>query len=225
MGIVFCVGTTGTGKTTLAYELAVKSAGERACPLIIVDSAGVMRAEGAVKIESPDASQEDETFKRIVETVWGSGHHVIYEPRDEADANRLFEAIRAGGNVVLLIDEASYWARGNSASPALLRLSRVHRHSGVDIFVTTQYPADLNPLLWNCKSEVYIFRNPSSASLERLEDECYLTEEELEEVRTLPNYEYRKWEGGHGVTPKPAAPPAEAPPVRRPDQPPGPVQS
>jgi hypothetical protein len=222
MGINFYVGTTGTGKTTKAYADAVARAGERAVPLFIVDSAGVMRAEGAVKIGSPDPGQEDETFKKIVEIVWGQGSHVIYEPRDETDANRLFEAIRAGGNVVLLIDEASYWARGNSASPALLRLSRVHRHSGVDIFVTTQYPADLNPLLWNCKQEVYIFRNPSSASLERLEDECYLNEEELEAIRTLPNFEFRKWSGAHGVEGT-AKPPAGD--VRPADGPPGPVQS
>jgi hypothetical protein len=182
----------------------------------------VLSHPDALRIPAPEnQGEEDERVGLLVETVWRQGKHVSYIPRDDEDAGRVFEAVRAGGNVVLLIDEASYWARGVSILPQLLRLSRVNRLVGVDLYLTTQYPADLNPLLWNVKREVYVFRNGGEAALERLGDELRLDEDTLEIIRELPDHEFFKWPiqkitgkpslsrpapPASGTTPAPAAP-------------------
>ncbi len=194
MGISFYIGDTGSGKTTLAETHAAEKAAERGVPLVVVDSEGVLNSADALRIPAPDSeAAENEAFKTIVATVWQNGSHVSYVPRDDQDAGRLFETVRAGGNVVLIIDEASYWARGVSILPQLLRLSRVNRLVGVDLYLTTQYPADLNPLLWNVKREVFVFRNGGEAALDRLGEELRLSDEELEIIRTLPDHEFYKW--------------------------------
>ncbi len=194
MGISFYIGDTGSGKTTLAETHAAEKAAERGVPLVVVDSEGVLHNADALQIKAPEnKAEEDAGFKLLVDTVWRQGAHVSYTPRDDEDAGRLFETVRAGGNVVLIIDEASYWARGVSILPQLLRLSRVNRLVGVDLYLTTQYPADLNPLLWNVKREVFVFRNGGEAALDRLGEELRLSDEELEIIRELPDHEFYKW--------------------------------
>jgi hypothetical protein len=222
MGISFYIGDTGSGKTTLAEAHAATQAAIRGVPLVVIDSEGVLSHPDALRIPAPESKEEeDDGIRVLVSSVWNEGKHVSYVPRDDEDAGRVFEAVRAGGNVVLLIDEASYWARGVSILPQLLRLSRVNRLVGVDLYLTTQYPADLNPLLWNVKREVFVFRNGGEAALERLGDELRLDEDILEIIRELPDHEFFKWPiqkitgkpslarqapPAPGTTPAPAAP-------------------
>lgn len=221
MGISFYIGDTGSGKTTLAETHAIEQAARRGVPVVIVDSEGVLGTVDALRIPAPENREaEDAAFKTLIETVWKTGAHVSYVPRNDEDAGRLFETVRGGGNVVLLIDEASYWARGVSILPQLLRLSRVNRLVGVDLYLTTQYPADLNPLLWNVKREVYVFRNGGDSALDRLQDELKLDDPTMEMIRTLPDHEYLKWPLAKAQTPShdrkpaadvPAGPPAPVP--------------
>lgn len=200
MGIAFYIGDTGTGKTTKAEQDAGFLAGSRGCPLILCDSEGILAPKDALIIKAPESRpEEDAALDLLRRSVWEQGRHVAYTPRDDEDAARLFDMVRAGGACILLIDEASYWARGVQIVPSLLRLSRVNRHSGVDIFMTTQYPADLNPLLWNVKREVYVFRNGGEAALDRLQEELRLTDEEVERIRTLPDYEFLKWSASAAI--------------------------
>jgi hypothetical protein len=227
MGISFYIGDTGSGKTTLAEAHAATQAAIRGVPLVVVDSEGVLHHPDAELIKAPENQEEEDAgIRNLVDIVWRQGKHVSYVPRDDEDAGRVFEAVRAGGNVVLLIDEASYWARGVSILPQLLRLSRVNRLVGVDLYLTTQYPADLNPLLWNVKREVFVFRNGGESALERLGDELRLDEDTLEIIRELPDHEFFKWPiqkitgkvspsrpapPAPGTTPAPAAPASSAP--------------
>jgi hypothetical protein len=189
MTVAYYVGSTGTGKTTLMCSHAMQRAGERAVPAILLDSEGVV---GADKWEA----EEVHSREALIEKVWKEGRHVKYHPRDAEDVDALCRVIRAGGNCVLAVDEISYWARGAGLLPELARLFRVHRHSAVDLFGTSQYPADISPLIWNVKSEVYLFRNESSRAIERLTEECSLSDEDAEEIANLENMRYVKWTGG-----------------------------
>jgi hypothetical protein len=186
---------------------AMKKAGERAVPAILIDS------EGVVGKDKWDA-EEVFSLEALIEKVWKEGKHVRYHPKGGEEVDALCRVVRAGGNCVLACDEISYWARGAGLLPELARLFRVHRHSAVDLYGTSQYPADISPLIWNVKSEAYIFRNESSRALERLSEECSLDDDGEELIAGLENMKYIEWRSGarisslpDGEAPEPAAEP------------------
>ena len=109
---------------------------------------------------------------------------------------RLAEIVRRGKDCVLLVDEISYWGRGASPVPELARLFRIHRHSRIDIYTTSQYPGDISPLIWNIRSDTYIFRNDSLRALERLSEELRLSEEEEEAIAAMPNLQFLHFQTG-----------------------------
>ncbi len=171
MTVAYYVGTTGTGKTTLMCGMALEKAGARGVPAILIDSEGVV---GRDKFDAETAK----TFEELIDAVWKKGKHCRFHPSGAADVARLAEIIRCGKDCVLLVDEISYWGRGSSPVPELARLYRIHRHSRLDLYATSQYPGDISPLIWNIRSDTYVFRNDSLRALERLSEELRLSDEE-----------------------------------------------
>ena len=100
MTIAYYVGGTGTGKTTLMMEHAKRRAAERAVPLLLMDSEGVV---GADKFEGETAP----TVQRLVDLVWKEGRHARFIPKEPEEVEAVSRAIRAGGGVVLAVDEVS----------------------------------------------------------------------------------------------------------------------
>ena len=189
MTVAYFVGTTGTGKTTLMCNHALQKAAERGVPAILIDSEGVV---GKDKFDA-------ETVRDVgglVDAVWKHGRHVRFHPSGAEDVSRVCEIIRRGKDCVLLIDEISYWGRGANPVPELARLCRIHRHSRIDLYATSQYPGDISPLIWNIRSDTYVFRNDSLRALERLAEELRLTDEEEESITTLPNLRYLHFQTG-----------------------------
>ena len=186
MTIAYYVGGTGTGKTTLMCEHGVGRAAERAVPVMLLDSEGVVGRDKVDAVTAPDVES-------ALSLLYVEGRHVRFVPKDQEEVGALARGIRAGGDCVFLVDEVSYWARGGVIVEDLARLYRVHRHSRVDIYSTSQYPADIAPLIWNVKTEVYIFRNESMAAVERLSKECWLSKEQAASVPTLPDMKYIPW--------------------------------
>jgi hypothetical protein len=211
MTVAYYVGTTGTGKTTLMCSMGLARAAERGVPAILIDSEGVV---GRDKFDADGVR----TLEELLDAVWRDGKHARYHPAGAADVARLCEVIRRGKDVVLLIDEISYWGRGASPVPELARLCRIHRHSRLDLFATSQYPGDISPLIWNIRSDTYVFRNDSLRALERLGEELRLTEDEEEAISQLPNLKYIHFQtgiirnSGSTITDPPEAP-APSPPV------------
>lgn len=192
MTVAYYVGGTGTGKTTLMMEHAAARAAERACPILLVDSEGVI---GLDKFEGATAT----SVQHAVDLIWRDGKHARYVPADDVEVAALARAARGGGNIVLAVDELSYWARGGALVTDLAKLYRVHRHPAVDIYGTSQYPADISPLVWNIKTDVYIFRNEGDGALERLSKECRsLTPEQIQEIPNLPDLSYVPWKSRGG---------------------------
>ena len=191
MTVAYYVGGTGTGKTTLMMQHAYTQAAVRAVPLILLDSEGVV---------GPDKFQGETVpnIARLIDAVWKEGKHVRFLPKEAEEVEGLSRAVRSGGGCVLAIDEVSYWARGGSILDDLARLYRVHRHSGVDLYATSQYPADISPLIWNVKSEVYIFRNESSRAVERIREECSLPVEQIDSIPMLPDMTFIPWRSRGG---------------------------
>ena len=207
MTVAYYVGGTGTGKTTLMLQHAVAKADERAVPIILIDSEGVI---GVDKFNGETALVVD----ALIDAVWGRGLHARFTPSTQDQVEAVARAAKAAGGIVLAIDEISYWASGAQLGKDLARLYRVHRHSEVDIYATSQYPADISPLVWNVKSEVYIFRNESARAVERLAQECGLSPEDRARVSSLPDMKCIEWKSAGSRAPTPAArpsPPAAAP--------------
>jgi KaiC/GvpD/RAD55 family RecA-like ATPase len=187
--VAYFVGGTGTGKTTLACRLAMEQAGKRGVPGILIDSEGVVGSD-KWDAETPDSLQD------LVRVVWQEGRHARWVVRDPEEVSLISEAIRRGKDIVLCVDEISYWGRGASPIPELARLFRVHRHSRVDIYATSQYPGDISPMIWNVRTHAYVFRNDSVRAIERLRVELGLLRSEEDAIRTLPNLKYETFETG-----------------------------
>jgi hypothetical protein len=205
MTVAYYVGTTGTGKTTLMCSHGLAKAAERGVPAVLIDSEGVV---GRDKFDA-------ETVKDVpslIDAIWKRGYHVRFHPSGAEDIARLAEVIRCGKDCVLLVDEISYWGRGASPVPELARLYRIHRHSRIDLYATSQYPGDISPLIWNIRSDTYVFRNDSLRALERLSEELRLSDEEEESISVLPNLKYLHFQTGIprnlSTTDQPAAPAA-----------------
>jgi hypothetical protein len=88
------------------------------------------------------------------------------------------------------MDECSYWANSRGCLEGLARAVRVYRHSAVDYYFTSQYPADISPLVWNLRTDVYVFRNEGARAQERLTEELALNDREREALRVMENMRY-----------------------------------
>ncbi len=207
MTVAYYVGTTGTGKTTLMCNHGLLKAAERGVPAILIDSEGVV---GRDKFDAETAKD----IPALVNEVWKHGKHVRYHPAGADDVARIAEIIRRGKDCVLLVDEISYWGRGSSPVPELARLYRIHRHSRIDLYATSQYPGDISPLIWNIRSDTFVFRNDSLRALERLSEELRLDDDEEEAITTLPNLKYLHFQTGIPRTPSATAAVPEAPPAK-----------
>ncbi len=226
MTVAYYVGTTGTGKTTLMCAHGLAKAAERGVPAILIDSEGVV---GRDKFDAETCS----SIEGLIDEVWKNGRHAKYHPGSPEEVAQLAEVIRRGKDCVLLIDEISYWGRGASPVPELARLYRIHRHSRLDLYATSQYPGDISPLIWNIRSDTFVFRNDSLRALERLSEELRLDDDEEEAITSLPNLKYLSFKTGvpRGTSlhtepeEEPAAgavttPPAKEPPSAEPEDPP-----
>jgi hypothetical protein len=187
MGIQFYIGATGQGKTSLAQAQAAELSAERGVPVVILDPEGLLHYDGAEKFR--DVPPGDP----FIDAVWERGEHVIYTPRNKKDADLFFSRVRAGGDVILIIDECSHYARAPGTSKDLLRLCRAHRMQGVDLYFTTQNPTDLHPSIWNLKHEVYVFHCDSDGAVERLVKELKLPPEYVARIEALPPGRAIKW--------------------------------
>jgi hypothetical protein len=187
--VAYYVGTTGVGKTTLMTNHGLQRAAERGVPAILVDSEGVV---GRDKFDADTARD----LLELVDMVWRDGRHARFHPGGPDEVARLAETIRLGKDCVLLIDEISYWGRGANPVPELARLFRIHRHSRLDLYSTSQYPGDISPLIWNIRSDTFVFRNDSLRALERLAEELRLGKDEIAAISQLPNLSYLHFQTG-----------------------------
>jgi hypothetical protein len=183
----------------------LQKAAERGVPAVLIDSEGVV---GRDKFDADTVR----TFEELIDGIWKQGRHVRFHPSGAQDVARLAEILRCGKDCVLLVDEISYWGRGSAPVPELARLYRIHRHSRLDLYATSQYPGDISPLIWNIRSDTFVFRNDSLRALERLSEELRLTDEEEEAISVLPNLKYLHFKTGipRQSQPQPTEPAPEA---------------
>lgn len=159
-GIYIHVGTTGTGKTWLANEEIRATCAASGKNALIIDSTCASNFE-----DVPHA----ENLRDAILQTWGpraegeAPRVVVYTPENDVEFDALMKACREVGNVVLLVDELSFW----TGSSEFKKLCRVWRHSRLHIYVTCQIVAqDLGQYILGCNPTLRIFRLSAPRSIE-----------------------------------------------------------
>lgn len=160
MSIFIYLGTTGTGKTYKAVrdlEALHQANGHGA---LVIDSAASPTVAHVPRVAD---------LREAILAVWGERKLVRWIPSDEdkkdsqADFTRLMLAARAGGNVSILVDEISFWAK----NPEMLKLCRVWRASNVDLLLTGQHVGmDFGQSVLACNPTLYLYRLTAPRSIE-----------------------------------------------------------
>lgn len=182
----FYVGEPGSGKSTLALQHAIELSQLRDVPILLMDGESVIE---------PWQLEWDVEARSLpeIELALAEGKHVRYTALNRTDAIPVFQKVHEVGHVILAIDEASTWARGNQAVPELIETARIYRHLKLDLILTTQYPGDLTPVLWATKTDIFAFRNQSLESLDRLSRETRTPVDGLAFLADLPDLAVARW--------------------------------
>lgn len=200
MTVAYYVGEPGTGKTTLMCQHAAAHTAAAVVPGVLLDSENVV---GLDKWDAPLVT----SWEDVPRLVWQEGRHIRFHTFDVTDVDALYREAREGGDVVVACDEASYWTRGSACREEVQKALRVWRHSHAVYLFTSQYPADIHPLVWNLKREVYVFRLRGHAALARLREELGLSLADIERIRQLPDLHYLPYTTTYAEAPRqPAVP-------------------
>jgi hypothetical protein len=184
-------GKPGMGKTTLAQQRAIARSAERETPILVVDPNATLHMAGALVFRG--APPRD-----LVDPVWTEGEHCIWTPpKDSAALESFYDKVAAGGNVELLADECSLCgAQGEHACNSLLHLAVTRRHPGVDLFLTSTYPAAVHATIWSSKTTVFLFKIDDAFALDRCRRELQLTNDQVAQVRDLQPFDYIQFPPG-----------------------------
>lgn len=184
MPVSLYLGIPGSGKTTLARRRAGEEVSKYNLPCLVLDS------EGANNLaDIPRAMTLQDVFDRL----YNGRQNVRYMPEGEEDVERLAAGVRAGRNLVFLIDEFGYWASYRKILPSIARILRGHRHANIYLHATTQYLSDLAPLALQCYDNLYVFRNQSARGIERLQDEYLIPPEKIQNLPPGDCIHLQKW--------------------------------
>lgn len=196
-GLVFLVGSPGSGKTHKALELA-RAIGK---PTLAIDSARMIPPAAAPGVGSRDAA--------LVQ-VYQVGGSCRWTPRTEAEFDSIFAAVERVGKrrpITVLVDELVFWTSSGYSPDHFLYCCRVQRDLELHLLVTTQQPQDLPGKIRNCASEVYGFKTVDRLALEGLRSWF-----NVDRVRALDitRHEFLRWSI---LDPGPATTPPAPPPV------------
>lgn len=183
MSVSLYFGVPESGKTSYALDRVRREIVETRRPAIILDSE---QARNLAHI--PRAASRLDAFKAAAE-----GKSTRYVPSGEDDVDRFTVAVRTYQNCIYVIDEFGYWANAHSILPSVKQIIRGHRHRGISLHATTQYPGDLAPLVFQCADHLYVFRCKNINALKRLEDAYRLPREVVEALPPGTCLHVEKW--------------------------------
>lgn len=125
----------------------------------------------------------------IVTLLWERGEPTLYTPTGPEDRELVLDLLEAGGNAVVLVDEAWAWIDSHAAKDdPLLALMRTHRHRNLAFVLTTQHlSGDIPQAAFSCAPRVCVFRCTAQAALDRIERDFGIP---ADEVRSLPQFHY-----------------------------------
>lgn len=186
------VGAPASGKTTAAIAHGIADAEARGVPLVVVDTIG---AANCARLELA------RDVRHLVELVWINGQSARIQPEGKASWAVLWRAIRAGGHVAVVVDEASI-AFGEGGPAELLALLRQYRHVGVGVGLTTQHLSGDVPQAARALAPRWcVFRTTSPRALDVIERDLGL---DRSRVQNLPRWQYLEVRSGFDLDRAPA---------------------
>jgi hypothetical protein len=180
--VTWYIGCTGSGKTSKAIGDAAALVKEKHVPILVIDSMGCQPLAGVPHFPN---------WRDAVRQVWKEKKNAAWIPKGPAEVNAVFEMARKLGNVIIILDEASFFLSNRKVPREIEKTFRTHLHvKNLFILNTTQNISEISPLLFQCMGggELYAFRCISPRTIERLEKEFGLDGEAL---RSLKRGEYQ----------------------------------
>lgn len=178
-GILGYVGTTGSGKTHLAF-LHLQRLHKSGVHCVVIEGVMVDNFEHLPMLKNA---------REVLISLYSKEQKEIpaWVPRDEMELDAFLNAVmeaKPEQGIAILIDEVSFWKKSKN----LPFLFRTWRHSKSTILVTSQHvSADLGQVLFGCNPKLYIFRTTAPRSLKWLEDWHGL---EPNQIREMQDWHY-----------------------------------
>jgi len=170
----FYIGSTGTGKTTLALEHLGRDIKSNGHPALVIDSQGVSLLKGIPHYTD---------WKKAARRVFHDRKNVAFIPNDPAEVSAFFDVARSAGSVNLLIDEGAFWMSWARLPRSIELGFRTHLHTGITIRTTTQCLTDVHGVTLQCAGALHIFRCTSPRILKRLESEYGIDPKRVQALR------------------------------------------
>lgn len=190
MNAIF-TGRKRSGKTTLAFDLAMRRDGGiiifdpkrewRGWPGTVTDVAQIpekVKEEHAVIVYHPEGDMR-EAFTPLAECVLELHNVAMAKGWD-----------KSGDHFTFIVDEAVNVSTAKWIDEKLLSLVAQNRPEILDVYLTFQSPKDANNLLKSRVDNWFIFNTSLPSDLEYLNKEVGVPEMDLEEIQHLRPHEY-----------------------------------
>ena len=191
-----CVGKTGTGKSLLARELFIASAGRRR---VVIDPNDDASTEGA----SGDKTPEDERWPTTSDTKldWRQSSTWRVVPprdkgtRDQAWYSQLYEHLFDVRDVLIWIDEAARPTTSHQIPIGMDLVISQGRKRSITHIACSPRPVDAHPSLWSQSEYFAIFRLPNRLDRKTIAGHAGIPLEDFEAMqRTLGKHGFIWWE-------------------------------
>lgn len=152
---------------------------------MIIDPLGDYTTDG-VAVESL------EEWAAYVRAAPGRWRVVFSGPAAEALFEEVLAAVQRVGQVLVVVDEADWWAQPTGISPGLARALKYGRHHGVEVLAIARRPAEVHRLVTSQAYHVWAFATSEPVDLDYLRR--YVSAEVAEQVADLPPYRAVYWD-------------------------------
>lgn len=172
--IIVILGKKGCGKSTLAIQLLAQWEFK---PIVIIDPLGEHSIGVPIRIDELDKFKNKSRF--IIRLT----------PFDEHTFSKIIRFCELKTNVLVFIDEASFYQTTSYINPSLDKIIRYGRHYRIDIIMVARRPTELNRISTAMCDILYCFRITEPNDLDYLKR----VDARLPDiVSRLKKYEYAK---------------------------------
>lgn len=191
-----CVGRTGTGKSLLARELFIASAGRRR---VVIDPNDDASTEGAYGDKTPEDERWPTTHATKLDWRQSATWRVVPPrdkgPRDQQWYSDLYEHLFDTRDVLVWIDEA---ARPTTSHQIPLGMDIVigqGRKRNITHIACSPRPVDVHPSIWSQSEYFAIFKLPSKLDRKTIAGHAGIDLDRFEQMqRSLGPHGFIWWE-------------------------------